>query len=70
MVGGGIPWLWRGGRKKIKREYLVDGLNIGPSVQQEGHGVHLATLTGDSQGRYAVLQRRGVGEKKWFGQES
>jgi hypothetical protein len=43
--------------------YAVCSLDVGPSVQQERHGVRLTSLTGLHQGRHAILQR-GEGVRK------
>jgi hypothetical protein len=46
--------------------YAVFGLDVGPSVQQECHGVRLAKPTGIHQGRLTFLQRGEVVRKTYI----
>jgi hypothetical protein len=50
-------------KKRLKiisgETYVVRGLDMGPSVQQEHHGIRFSIRTGDQQGRQTTLQRVG-----------
>jgi hypothetical protein len=43
------------GQTHLRNVYLVYGLDIGPSVQQEVHGVRLPIDTGQHQSRHTIL---------------
>jgi hypothetical protein len=43
----------------LRYAYAVLGLDVGPFVQQECHGVRLTLATGVHQGRPTILQREG-----------
>jgi hypothetical protein len=41
----------------LRYTYVVFGLDVGPFVQQDRHGVRLTPATGPQQGRLTILQR-------------